>query len=174
MMWIYPNFIAPLFNKFTELEKDYPDLLAAITTLSNSIKFPLKKVYIMDGSTRSAHSNAYFYGFGNNKRIVLFDTLVKQMKEKEIVAVMGHELGHWKMAHMPKNLALIIIKTTIYIYMLSFFLNEPGLYLSYGFNEKSILMGSLLFSNLISPVEFLTSFKENKEFFFSRSHISWN
>ena len=152
MMWIYPTFIAPLFNKFTELEKENPDLLKAIQKLSDSIGFPLKKVYVMDGSTRSAHSNAFFYGFGNNKRIVLFDTLIKQTTEKEIVAVMGHELGHWKMSHMPKNLVFIIIKTTLYVYMLSFFLNEPGLFLSYGFSDKSVLMGTLLFSNLISPV----------------------
>ena len=152
MMWIYPNFIAPLFNKFEDIEKNHADLKNAIDELAASIHFPLKKVYVMDGSTRSAHSNAYFYGFGNNKRIVLFDTLIKQLDVREIVAVMGHELGHWKMKHMPKNLILIIIKTFVYIYLFGFFLNEKALFTSYGFNDKSILIGTLLFANLISPV----------------------
>lgn len=152
MMWVYPNFIAPLFNKFTELEKENPELHTAIRKLADSLKFPLRKVYVMDGSTRSAHSNAFFYGFGNNKRIVLFDTLVKQMSINEIVAVMGHELGHWHLSHMFKNLLLVIVKTSSYIYLLGLFLNNQQLYLSYGFDEKSILIGSLMFANLISPV----------------------
>lgn len=152
MMWIYPNLIAPLFNKFEELEKDNKDLKQAIDELAFSIKFPLKKIYVMDGSIRSAHSNAYFYGFGSNKRIVLFDTLLKQLNQNEIVSVMGHELGHWKMNHITKNLILIIAKTLVYMYIFGFFLNEKGLFASYGFDEKSIFIGTLLYANLINPV----------------------
>ena len=166
MMWIYPNFIAPLFNKFVDLEQDNKELKVAIDELASSISFPLKKVYVMDGSTRSAHSNAYFYGFGSNKRIVLFDTLLKQLNQKEIVAVMAHELGHWKMKHMPKNLFIIIVKTFIYIYIFGFFLNETGLFISYGFTNKSILVGTLLFSNLISPVIFFIGINYWNNFLF--------
>lgn len=108
MIWIYPNFIAPLFNTFKELEDG--ELKTNINELAHSINFPLKKIYVMDGSKRTAHSNAYFFGFGSNKRIVLFDTLLNQLSTQEIVAVLGHELGHWKMKHMPKQLFISIVK----------------------------------------------------------------
>lgn len=108
LMWLYPNFIAPLFNKFEELEEN--DLRKSINELAGSINFPLKKIYKMDGSKRSAHSNAYFFGFGSNKRIVLFDTLIEQLNNEEITAVLAHELGHWKMKHLPKQLALEFVK----------------------------------------------------------------
>jgi STE24 endopeptidase len=98
MLFIYPTVLAPLFNKFTPLEDS--SLKAKIEELAASVQFPLTKVFVIDGSTRSAHSNAYFYGFFGNKRIVLFDTLLKQMVDTEIVAVLGHELGHWKNWHV--------------------------------------------------------------------------
>ncbi|RWW02702.1 hypothetical protein BHE74_00026047 [Ensete ventricosum] len=98
MMTLYPILIAPLFNKFTPL----PDgvIREKIEKLAASLKFPLKKLFVVDGSTRSSHSNAYMYGFFNNKRIVLYDTLIQQCKnEEEVVAVIAHELGHWKLNH---------------------------------------------------------------------------
>ncbi|KAH0890734.1 hypothetical protein HID58_053163 [Brassica napus] len=98
MMTIYPVLIAPLFNKFTPLPDG--DLREKIEKLASSLKFPLKKLFVVDGSTRSSHSNAYMYGFFKNKRIVLYDTLIQQCKnENEIVAVIAHELGHWKLNH---------------------------------------------------------------------------
>ncbi|CAH2069234.1 unnamed protein product [Thlaspi arvense] len=98
MMTIYPVLIAPLFNKFTPLPDG--DLRGKIEKLASSLKFPLKKLFVVDGSTRSSHSNAYMYGFFKNKRIVLYDTLIQQCKnEDEIVAVIAHELGHWKLNH---------------------------------------------------------------------------
>nr|AAB61028.1 A_IG002N01.21 gene product [Arabidopsis thaliana] len=98
MMTIYPVLIAPLFNKFTPLPDG--DLREKIEKLASSLKFPLKKLFVVDGSTRSSHSNAYMYGFFKNKRIVLYDTLIQQCKnEDEIVAVIAHELGHWKLNH---------------------------------------------------------------------------
>ncbi|GMN45024.1 hypothetical protein TIFTF001_014215 [Ficus carica] len=98
MMTVYPILIAPLFNKFTPLPEG--SLREKIESLASSLKFPLKKLFVVDGSTRSSHSNAYMYGFFNNKRIVLYDTLIQQCKnDEEIVAVIAHELGHWKLNH---------------------------------------------------------------------------
>ncbi|MQL80517.1 hypothetical protein Taro_012970 [Colocasia esculenta] len=98
MMTIYPIIIAPLFNKFTPLPEGI--LREKIENLASSLKFPLKKLFVIDGSTRSSHSNAYMYGFFKNKRIVLYDTLIQQCaNEEEIVAVIAHELGHWKLNH---------------------------------------------------------------------------
>ncbi|MBA0802332.1 hypothetical protein Gohar_012636, partial [Gossypium harknessii] len=98
MMTIYPVLIAPLFNKFTPLPEG--ELRLKIEKLASSLKFPLKKLFVVDGSTRSSHSNAYMYGFFKNKRIVLYDTLIQQCKnDEEIVAVIAHELGHWKLNH---------------------------------------------------------------------------
>jgi len=128
-MYIFPNVISPMFNKFTPLQDG--ELKTAIENLAKENKFPLKQLFVVDGSTRSSHSNAYFYGFGTNKRVVLYDTLnpalLRVPKEKEadadtatdqldepvdpkkictideIVAILGHELGHWSMSHLPKQ-----------------------------------------------------------------------
>ncbi|XP_022770489.1 CAAX prenyl protease 1 homolog isoform X5 [Durio zibethinus] len=98
MMTLYPVLIAPLFNKFTPLPEG--ELRLKIEQLASSLNFPLKKLFVVDGSTRSSHSNAYMYGFYKNKRIVLYDTLIQQCKnDEEIVAVIAHELGHWKLNH---------------------------------------------------------------------------
>lgn len=94
LMIIYPTVIAPLFNKFTKLEEG--DIKTGIEELAKSVSFPLTELYVVDGSRRSAHSNAYFYGFFKSKRIVLFDTLLKQVELPEIIAILGHEIGHWK------------------------------------------------------------------------------
>lgn len=110
MMTVYMDFIAPLFDKYTPLPEG--ELRTKIESLASSIDFPLKKVYIVEGSKRSTHSNAFLYGFFNNKRIVLFDTLLKGKDENEsqgcndneVIAVLGHELGHWKLNHVVKNL----------------------------------------------------------------------
>ena len=100
LMTIYPEYIAPLFNKFSPLDPvTHGDLKAKIEELAARVKFPLTKLFVVDGSRRSSHSNAYMYGFGKNKRIVLFDTLLKQVTTEEIVAILGHEIGHWALWH---------------------------------------------------------------------------
>ena len=99
-MWVFPNFIQPLFNKFKELEEG--DLKNGIINLAKRLEFPLKKIYEMDQSQRSAHSNAYLFGFWKNKRIVLFDTLIKNLENKEIESCLAHELGHLIM-HIEKT-----------------------------------------------------------------------
>ena len=130
LMTVYPDFIAPLFDKYVPM----PDgqLRTDIENLAASVEFPLYKLFVVEGSKRSSHSNAYFYGFFKFKRIVLFDTLLEEEERKkliteedkpeeeekkdekkktgcnnkEIVAVLGHELGHWKLNHVAKNIVI--------------------------------------------------------------------
>jgi STE24 endopeptidase len=113
---IYPTFIQPCFNKVTPLPEG--ELRSAIEALAKRVNFPLTQLYEVDGSKRSAHSNAYFYGFCNNKRIVLFDTLIKQTNIEQVTAVLGHELGHWQMSHVYKNLVVlqVYILTTFFCF----------------------------------------------------------
>ncbi|KAJ2759759.1 zinc metalloprotease, partial [Coemansia nantahalensis] len=106
---IYPTVIQPLFNKFEPLPAG--ELREAIEALASRLHFPLKKLYVVDGSKRSSHSNAYVFGFFKSKRIVIYDTLIGQCTTEEIVAIVGHELGHWKMNHVPRMLAMAQIQT---------------------------------------------------------------
>ena len=96
-MTIYPVLIAPLFNKYEPLEDG--DIKQSIEELAKKVEFPLTKIFSVDGSKRSAHSNAYFFGFFKSKRIVLYDTLLKQVNKEELLAILGHEIGHWKLWH---------------------------------------------------------------------------
>jgi STE24 endopeptidase len=150
---IYPHFIAPLFNKFTELEEG--KLKEKINELASKVSFPLKKVFVIDGSKRSSHSNAYFFGLGNNKRIVLFDTLIKQMNDEEILAVLCHELGHWQFGHMWKQMANSFLQIFIMFYCYGFFSTNDQLFQSFGFDEKSIIIGIGLFLGIYSPISFV-------------------
>ncbi|KAJ6338420.1 hypothetical protein OIU76_007981 [Salix suchowensis] len=124
MMTLYPVLIAPLFNKFTPLPEG--ELREKIEKLASFLHFPLKKLFVVDGSTRSSHSNAYMYGFFKNKRIVLYDTLIQQCKnDEEIVAVIAHELGHWKLNHTMYSFIAVQILTFFTIWRIhsSFGLN---------------------------------------------------
>lgn len=104
VMWLFPSIIAPLFNKFQPLDR--ADLKARIEQLAQRCGFTLNGLFVMDGSKRSAHGNAYFTGIGNNKRIVFFDTLLNKLNEDEIEAVLAHELGHFKFHHIRKRMLL--------------------------------------------------------------------
>jgi STE24 endopeptidase len=94
---IYPDVVAPLFNKFEELPPT--QLRTKILQLSEKVNFPLTKIFVMDGSRRSHHSNAYLFGIWKNKRIVLYDTLLLKLNDDEVVSVVAHEIGHWKYRH---------------------------------------------------------------------------
>jgi len=160
MMTIYPNVIAPLFNKFTPLEEG--ELKNAIEKLAASIHFPLTKLFIVDGSKRSGHSNAYFYGFFKNKRIVLYDTLLQQMELKEIVAVLAHELGHWSSNHVLKMLIISEIHLFISFWLFGQITNWDAMYTSFGFDSKPTIIGLILFFQFImSPVDHVLSFLMN-------------
>lgn len=107
LVWLYPRFIAPLFNKFKPLESE--DLKHGIEKLVGQAGFNAKEVFIMDASKRSSHGNAYFTGFGKNKRVVFFDTLLKDLNVSEILAILAHELGHMKLKHIPKSLIASLV-----------------------------------------------------------------
>ncbi|CAM9665580.1 unnamed protein product [Ascophyllum nodosum] len=155
MLTIAPVLIMPLFNKYTPLEDG--DLKSGIEALAARVKFPLTKLFVVDGSKRSAHSNAYFYGFFKNKRIVLFDTLIKQADTTEIVSILGHELGHWQMSHTLQNFA--ITQTYLLASFSAFALaTELGkdLRLSFGFSTSAPLITLYLFFAVMwAPVDHL-------------------
>lgn len=185
LMTVYADYIAPLFDKFTPLP-DGP-LKMEIEKMANGISFPLTKIYIVEGSKRSAHSNAYFYGFFKNKRIVLFDTLLKdysatdtdkdnqkteEEKEEdkkpketgcsneEILAVLGHEMGHWKLNHVFKNLVLAQVNLFVCFSVFALLYKNPVLYEAFGFhNQQPVFIGLLIiFQYIFSPYNELLSF----------------
>jgi STE24 endopeptidase len=132
MTVLYPVVIAPLFNKFTPLEEG--SLKEKLESLAGRLSFRAKGIYIMDGSRRSAHSNAYFTGFGKAKRIVLFDTLVEKLSENQITAVLAHELGHEKLKHVLKRVIISTLITFASFFLLSLLLQFEPLFQAFGFS----------------------------------------
>ncbi|XP_077233239.1 CAAX prenyl protease 1 homolog [Tasmannia lanceolata] len=160
MMTLYPILIAPLFNKFTPLSEG--GLREKIEKLASSLKFPLKKLFVVDGSTRSSHSNAYMYGFFNNKRIVLYDTLLQQCKdEEEVVAVIAHELGHWKLNHTVYSFIAVQILTLLQFGGYTLVRNSKDLFHSFGFETQPVLIGLIIFQHTVLPLQHLVSFGLN-------------
>ncbi|KAK4738820.1 hypothetical protein R3W88_002517 [Solanum pinnatisectum] len=160
MMTIYPVLIAPLFNKFTPLPQG--ELRLKIENLASSLKFPLKKLFVVDGSTRSSHSNAYMYGFFKNKRIVLYDTLIQQCKnDEEIVAVIAHELGHWKLNHTMYSFIAVQILTFLQFGGYTLVRNSKDLFQSFGFDTQPVLIGLIIFQHTVIPLQHLVSFGLN-------------
>ena len=145
--FILPTWILPLFNKFTPIEEG--ELRTAIVNYANSVKFTIKNVFIMDGSKRSSKSNAFFTGFGKNKRIALFDTFVEKHTVPEIVAVLAHEIGHYKKKHIPQGMVIGILHTGIVLFLLSLFLHAQGLYDAFFMGQQSIYAGFLFFGLLV-------------------------
>lgn len=170
LMTIYPDLIAPLFDKYTPMPEG--ELRSQIEALAASVEFPLYKLYVVEGSKRSSHSNAYFYGFFKFKRIVLFDTLLeeaerlklkteetkeeeKEEKEEtkkatgcnnaEIVAVLGHELGHWKMNHVLKNIVIGQVQIFLMFALFAYLSKSKPLYLAFGFEDSQpVLIGLMI------------------------------
>ncbi|KAF9427537.1 CAAX prenyl protease 1 [Entomortierella beljakovae] len=157
---IYPSFIQPLFNKFTPLAPG--ELRSAIEALAVRIKFPLTKLFVIDGSKRSGHSNAYFYGFFKNKRIVLFDTLLEHSTTEETCAVLAHELGHWSHSHTFKNLVVGLGEIYGIFYLFSMIIHNRGFYQSFGFTTlTNPIVGFSLFEYLYGPVGNLSKLFHN-------------
>lgn len=160
IMTIYPTVIAPLFNKYEPLSEG--SLKTKIEALARRLDFPLQKLFVMDASTRSSHSNAYMYGFFKSKRIVIYDTLMNQCTTGEIVAILAHELGHWKLGHTPilfvSSMAVLLLQLTCYTYVSSW----EGLFESFGFSgSKPAFIGMVLFSIVIGPVDVVIGFLSN-------------
>ncbi|KAI9797032.1 MAG: hypothetical protein M1833_005865 [Piccolia ochrophora] len=149
---IYPVVIQPLFNKLSPLEDGA--LKKGVEDLAKRLKFPLKDLYVIDGSKRSAHSNAYFYGLPWKKHIVIYDTLLEKNTPEEVVAVLGHELGHWSLSHTTKLLGIAQFHLFYVFALFSVFVNNRSLYRSFGFHDEfPIIIGFILFSDALAPMD---------------------
>lgn len=159
MQYIAPKWIMPIFNKFKPLEDG--ELKHRIMEFAESVDFQLQDIFIMDGSKRSSKSNAFFTGFGKNKRIALFDTLVEKHTTGELVSVLAHEIGHYKKKHIVQGMIISIFHTGILFYLLSIFLYQSDLYSAFYMDSTPIYAGFLFFSLLYSPLETLLSIGMN-------------
>jgi STE24 endopeptidase len=149
MTWAYPKFIAPLFNKFSPLNDE--SLKSRIEGLLARCGFKSQGVFVMDGSTRSAHGNAYFTGFGSNKRIVFFDTLMASLTHQEIEAVLAHELGHFKLHHVIQRLAVTAVSGLLGLALLGWLFGQDWFYTGLGVAAPSPYTALLLFTLLLPP-----------------------
>jgi len=149
MLWAYPAFIAPLFNKFEELKDE--SLKQRIEQLMTRCGFISKGILVMDGSKRSSHGNAYFTGLGNNKQIVFFDNLLESLDEEEVEAVLAHELGHFKKKHIIKRLISMTFITLIGFAVLGYLMQQDWFYHGLGMSTASIYAALVLFS-ISSPI----------------------
>eukprot|EP01063_Lacrimia_lanifica_P002136 TRINITY_DN11102_c0_g1_i1.p1 TRINITY_DN11102_c0_g1~~TRINITY_DN11102_c0_g1_i1.p1 ORF type:complete len:493 (+),score=197.51 TRINITY_DN11102_c0_g1_i1:178-1479(+) len=165
MLWAYPTFIQPMFNKFTPLDPD-TELYAGVKALAKEVDYPLYKCYEMDASTRSSKSNAYMFGFGKWKRIVLYDTLMKQPKD-EILAVLAHELGHWKLGHNLWNMGFLSVNVFLYFYVTgrALYSDPPtvvqDVFASHGFDlarpsDDLMMAFELLLTVFLTPLSLVT------------------
>ena len=148
MMFIYPTVIAPIFNKFNPLEDG--DLKQRIEALLSRCGFASQGIFIMDGSKRSSHGNAYFTGFGKNKRIVFFDTLLESLEPQEIEAVLAHELGHFKHKHIRKQLIMTSILMLGSLALLGWLMQQAWFYTGLGIHTESTHMALILFMLVLS------------------------
>jgi STE24 endopeptidase len=155
MQYAAPTWIMPLFNKFMPMEQG--ELKEAILTYTRSVDFRIRDVFIMDASRRSSKSNAFFTGFGRSKRIALFDTLIEKHSVPEIVAILAHEVGHYKQKHILQGTMVSILHTGLMFFLLSLFLNSPGLYQAFHMTHQSLYAGLLFFGLLYTPLELVFS-----------------
>lgn len=159
----YSKLIVPLFNKQEPLEDG--SLKSKIESYANNVGFKLQNIFVINGSKRSTKANAYFSGFGREKRITLYDTLVNDLEEDEIVAVLAHEVGHYKKKHIIFNLASSIIITGAMLFILSLFINNPIISLAIGVDKPSFHAALIGFGMLYSPISEITGLLMN---YFSR------
>lgn len=149
LVWAYPAWIAPIFNKFTPLKDS--SVRERIQELLKRTGFRSRGIFVMDGSRRSAHGNAYFTGFGKSKRIVFFDTLLEHLGEKEIEAVLAHELGHFKRRHVVKRMMLTFGMSLFGLALLGWLITQPWFYIGLGMTQPSTHAALMLFM-LVVPV----------------------
>jgi len=168
MMWAYPAFIAPLFNTFKALEDG--ELVTRICGLLQKCGFKSQGVFVMDGSRRSGHGNAYFTGLGANKRIVFYDTLVATLDGAEIEAVLAHELGHFRLKHVIKRMAMMALLSLAGLALLGWLTQQPWFYVGLGVNTPShhsalllFMLAAPVFTFLLQPLMALASRKHEFE-----------
>jgi STE24 endopeptidase len=165
MTLFYSNIIVPLFNKQTPLEPG--ELRDAIEAFALKTGFSLKNIYVIDGSKRSTKANAYFTGLGRKKRIVLYDTLIKDHPVEELVAVLAHEIGHYKKKHTLIGTVISVLQTGLMLFILSRFLGNPYLSAALGADQASFHLGVVAFGILYTPLSFILGLAMNA---FSRKH----
>jgi STE24 endopeptidase len=152
---VAPTWIFPLFNKFEPLGEG--ELRDAVLGYARKVAFPLEGLFVIDGSRRSTKANAFFTGFGRRKRVALFDTLLARHPTEELVAVVAHEIGHYKKGHIVKGLVLAIAQAGVVFFLLSLFLGQRGLFEAFGVEQPSVHAGLVFFSLLYAPIELLLS-----------------
>lgn len=165
MSMFYSALIVPIFNKQTPLEEG--ELRSAIESFALKAGFRLDNIFVIDGSKRSSKANAYFSGLGPKKRIVLFDTLIKDHSIEELVAVLAHEIGHYKKKHTLKGMVMSSLQTGVMLYLLGLFINRPELSMALGGEQISFHMGLLAFGLLYAPVSLFLGITGN---YISRQH----
>ena len=165
VVFLAPTLIMPLYNKFEPLEEG--ELKTEILEMAEKCKFPLNDISVMDGSKRSSKANAFFTGFGSTKRIVFFDTLVENHTVPELVAVLAHEIGHYKKRHLVKGLIISIVGSGIMFCLLGALLNNRGLFDAFSVKELSVYVSLVLFAILMQPVNNIVSVGGN---WLSRKH----
>lgn len=165
LQFLAPRYLMPLFNDFDPLEEG--ELRERILSYADRVDFPVGEVYVMDGSRRSNKANAFFTGFGSNRRIVLFDTLVDELSVDELLTVVAHEMGHYKLYHIPQRVAISVLETGVLFLLLSIFLSVDGLFSAFYVDQPAVYTGLLFFSLLYSPVDRLLSLPLNA---WSRRH----
>lgn len=163
--FFYSKLIVPLFNKQSPLPDG--ELKESILNFCKQVNFPIKEIYVLDASKRSKKANAYFTGFGKNKRIVLFDTLIEQLTKEEIVAVLSHEIGHFKHKHILKSFVLNSLQIALTLYILSLFIHSNELSKALGSEIASFHLGIISFGILYSPISTVISIFFN---YFSRKN----
>ena len=152
---LFVHVIAPMFNKFTSLEEG--ELRTAIENFADKVNFPIGRIDVMDGSRRSAHSNAYFSGFGKSRRIALFDTLLEKHTTDEIVSVVAHEVGHYKKKHIITGTIIGILETGLMLFIFNMFMNNEALFSVFGVKNISVYAGLVFFGMLYAPISLFTS-----------------
>ena len=155
IQFIAPAWIMPLFNRFKPLEEG--ELREAIMDYAGSVDFSVENLFVIDGSKRSNKSNAFFTGFGRNKRIALFDTLIDGHSTSELVAILAHEIGHYKKRHILQGMIIGIVHMGLMLFLLSIFVSNKGLFDAFYMNNISVYAGLVFFGILFSPLEIILS-----------------
>lgn len=151
VQFVAPAWIMPLFNKFTPLEEG--ELKERIMAYAKSVDFSLQNVFVMDGSKRSSKSNAFFTGFGRHKRIALFDTLIARHTTPELLAILAHEIGHYKKKHILQGMVIGFLHTGVMLFLLSIVLKSQGLFQAFGVSGQPVYAGLVFFGLLLTPFE---------------------
>jgi STE24 endopeptidase len=153
MLYISPTLIMPLFNKFTPLPDG--ELKDTIVRYMQKNKFKMKGLFAIDGSKRSSKANAFFTGFGKSKRIALFDTLIEKFEVSEILTVLAHEVGHFKLRHVPKRIVSGVFEMGLMLFILSLFIKNEALFAAFGMENVSIYASLIFFSFIYTPVSMI-------------------